>query len=324
MIRCHSARRPEASELDLLHPVAEVLGELAESLLRVGVHLAPARCLDEAEHGRDRRLLRGDLPIARPGSRSRVGIALVVADEHLEEQSEVADAPGEEPHVVEAARELEHAMAGDEAVGRLEAVDAAIRGGPDGGSAGLAAQRHRDHPRRHRRRRAARGAAGGVARIVRVSGLARRSRGELRRHRLAHDDAARSAEAGHRLGVARRGAAGVEHRAVLGRHVGGVDDVLDPYGYAVQGPDGPAGQALGVRGPRLREGMLGIEEGPGPDLVIDLPHARQAGLDELRRGDPTVPDEAGGVRRGQGVEVGGVTCRRGTPAARASCPAKCT
>src|SRR6266540_3252054 len=140
-----------------------------------------------------------------------------------------------------------------------------------------------------------------------------------------------------------------------------------------------------VRQPRLLARVIGVEEGPGLNLRIDLAHSGQAGLDELLRAEDAVPDKARRIRSREQVKVAQIhgtrgafrrgtegmgpltttdsgpitrtavptldrhfvvprgrngspgpipsvprqtaaplTCRTETPAARGSCPAKCT
>jgi hypothetical protein len=135
--------------------------------------------------------------------------------------------------------------------------------------------------------------------VVRVAGLARRVDRELGGDRLAEDHRTRGAQQAHDRGVGARPPPGMEHRAVLGRHVGGVDDVLDADRQAVQGPERPAALALLVGGARLPERVLRVEERPGLDLGLARLDPLQAGLDELLRGEPAVPKRRGDVGRAQ-------------------------
>ena len=81
---------------------------------------------------------------------------------------------------------------------------------------------------------------GVCSRVERVAGLAGRVGRELGGHRLAEDDRAGRAQALDHRGIVVGRAAGVQHGAVLGRHVGGVDDVLDADRQAVQRAGGVA------------------------------------------------------------------------------------
>src|SRR3989475_380178 len=213
-------------ELHRLHALAEVTGQLGEGLLGVRVDTVPTRRPHECEHRWQRRLLGGHVAVRDARARARIRVTLVVTDDQLHEEREILDGAREQADMVERAREPEHPVARDEAMRRLQAVDAAERRRPDRRAAGLAAECHRHHAGRHGRGRAARGSAGRVRGVVRVPCLARRADGELRRDRLAHDHRPGGAQHRHHAGVTRRRAAGAEHRPVLGGHIGGVDGVL--------------------------------------------------------------------------------------------------
>ena len=85
--------------------------------------------------------------------------------------------------------------------------------------------------------------------------------GELGRHRLAHDRAAGHAQQRDAGGVGERPVAAIDRRAVPGRHVDGVDDVLDPD----RQPGEQARPAGAVGRARLRQRLLRVEPGPGLD-----------------------------------------------------------
>src|SRR5438876_902865 len=75
-----------------------------------------------------------------------------------------------------------------------------------------------------------------VRRIARVGGLPGGEAGELGRDRLAEHDCAGGAGERDAGGVRRRAMALVDRRAIAGRYVGGVDQVLDCDRDAVQRP----------------------------------------------------------------------------------------
>ena len=79
------------------------------------------------------------------------------------------------------------------------------------------------------------------------------------------------------VGVVARRAPLVQHRAVLGRHVGGVDDVLQADRHAVQRADRLARAPALVGGARLVERELLVEEGPGLHLGLERADALEAG-----------------------------------------------
>ena len=85
----------------------------------------------------------------------------------------------------------------------------------------------------------------------------------------------------HDRRIVPRPAAGVDRRAVLGRHVGGVDDVLHPDREAVQQPERPAGGAVAVERLRLLQDMVGIEIRPRANAGLALGDNLQARLGEL-------------------------------------------
>ena len=145
------------------------------------------------------------------------------------------------PTLIERARELEDAVARDQPVRRLEAVDAAERRRPDDRAVGLRAERQRHHAGGDRRRRARRRAAGRVRRGRAGCASCPAHRWRTRWSRSCPGSPRRPRAACATTAASRSGRApGVQHRAVLGRHVGGVDDVLDAHGHAVQRPDRPA------------------------------------------------------------------------------------
>ena len=149
------------------------------------------------------------------------------------------------------------------------------------------------------------GAAGRARRVVRVARLARREDGELRRHRLADDDRARLAQAVHHRRVLARPAPLVEDRAVLGRQVARVDDVLQADRHAVQGAERAAGAAIAVGGLRLVHDIGRVEMLEGLHLGLALGDAREARLGDLHRLH-RAPRDLVAERRAR-------SCRRGAP-----------
>ena len=179
------------------------------------------------------------------------------------------------------------------AVARLEAGDAAERGGADHRAGGLRAVGERDHPVGYGGGRAARGAAGRARRVVRVDGRRRLVGGELGRHGLAEDHRALLAQPGHAVRVAGRAPAGVDRRAVGGRHVGGVDDVLDADRQAVQRP----ARLLVVALPRRRDRLVGVDVRPRVQLALALADPLQALAHELLGAQLAFIEEPDGLGR---------------------------
>ncbi len=290
-------------QLDLLDAIAEALHELREGVLRVVVEAIPVRRLHEAERRWNRRLLRRDGAIRRGRAHARLELALVVRDARFQQQRDVIDRASEQTDRVEGLRDPRHPAPRDQTARRLEPVDAAVRCRSHRRSARLAAERQRHHPDRD----GGRGAAGRPARrvrgIVRVPRLARRSAREFGGDRLAHDDGAGAAQQRDDGGVTRWRPAGVQRRAVLRRHVGRVDDVLDADRHTVEWSDRPARQTVLVRRTSLGQRVIRIEERPCLDARIRLAYPRQTRRDVLLGGDHAFADESRGVGGGQRVQV---------------------
>ena len=178
--------------------------------------------------------------------------------------------------MVERPRQSRDPGARDRAEARLHAPHAAEGGWPHDGTGGLGAERERHAAGGDGRGRAAGGAARRARERVGVAGGAGGAAGELGGHGLAEDQGAGRAQAAHHRRVRPRPAAGVEPGAVLGRLVGGVDDVLDADGNAGKRP----ARAGGIDCPRPLAGRGSVEVAPGPDRRLGLGNAgerRRAG-----------------------------------------------
>jgi hypothetical protein len=117
--------------------------------------------------------------------------------------------------------------------------------------------------------------------VVRVARLARIEVRALGGDGLAHDHCAGGAQARNYRGIGARRAPLMQHRAVLGRHVGRVDDVLHAHRNATECAYRLAATAALVCRARLRERMLFVEELPGLHRRLKLPDALQAGAHQL-------------------------------------------
>ena len=114
-------------------------------------------------------------------------------------------------------------------------------------------------------------------------------------------DRAGGAQALDHRGVAGRRPPGVQHGAVLRRHVGGVDDVLEPDGHAVQRAERPAPHRRPTRRPRAPAPARGRDRGrstPAPSGSTRA-DAREAGprrarceLERAARGSARPPRSA--------------------------------
>jgi hypothetical protein len=142
-----------------------------------------------------------------------------------------------------------------------------------------------------------------VVGVVRVPRLAGGVYGQLGGDRLSQNDGTRGAEEGDHHGVCDRASARVKLRAVLGGHVGGVEDVLDPHRHTMKrAEEGLAGQQP-IAVPCLGERVLGIEEGPGFHARLDAVDPVQAGADQFRGTDLVPPDRLERVGRAECVQV---------------------
>ena len=127
--------------------------------------------------------------------------------------------------------------------------------------------------------------AGRVLRVMGVAGLARAEQRQLGGRGLAEDHGAGLAQPGDRRGILLRTPAGVEGRAIFGRHVFRVEDVLDRDRQAVERADRPPGLAMLVDRLGLGQRVVRVQVGPGLDPGIDRLDARQVGGDQLLGGD---------------------------------------
>ncbi len=179
------------------------------------------------------------------------GIARIVAREHGEHGCRVLDRAAQHARAVARERGRHDAGAADEAVGRDDADEAAVRGGIARRGSGLLAERAHHEIGGDGRARAAARAAGAAGRVVGIAGgaaigaaVARSVFAEIG---LGEDDGARGAQARDDGRILRRAVVGVARGSAAGRaHVGGVELILDRERDAVQ-------RALELSGlPRIR------------------------------------------------------------------------
>ena len=150
----------------------------------------------------------------------------------------------------------------------LEADAAAVAGGTDCRADHLRAERCAHHSGRDARGRTAARAAGCAAQVMRIMGAAWLAGCEFGGDGLSHDHRTGFAQRGDARGIALGTEACEQWRAVLGRHVGGLDDVLDADRHAVDLGQRPALAPAG-RGPvggRARACEVEIDEGADPGL----------------------------------------------------------
>ncbi len=198
--------------------------------------------------------------LLRPGPDERVGVLepgdpdlellerdgsrLEIVREDSEQLGAAGDRVGERARVVEARREREAAVQRDEAVGRLEADDAAAGGRDPDRAARVGSEGRVGEPRRERRRRAAAGAARDPVAPERIRDGAevrvdrRDPVGELVQVGFADVDPARRLGAAHGLRAYRRHVVGEQDGAVGRDQPGRVEQILDreppPFGDLVR------------------------------------------------------------------------------------------
>ena len=129
----------------------------------------------------------------------------------------------------------------------------------------------------HRCDRSAGGTARRVIRVERVARLASVVCRELGSHRFTEHDGPGLSQALHTGGVFFGTVALVDGRAVFGRHVGGVNHVLDAHDHAVQWPVACCciGQRCGLAG------GIQIEMRPGAHSIITFLNTVDIGLEQL-------------------------------------------
>ena len=166
---------------------------------------------------------------------------------------------------------------GISALGRLEAHDPAIGGGPDDRAVGLRAQGGRDETRRDRRGRAARRSARRMERIPGIAGLPGEEKGAFGGDGLPHDEGPLRLEQFDRPGRPGRDMAGKGGGAHLRGNAGGGIDVLHPQGNPLEGTGRPAGAKIVVGKAGGLDRLRRLEPGPGPDPLVERRDPRQGG-----------------------------------------------
>ena len=220
---------------DLGAGLGKMLPRGIEGAARFGPCLVPIGCAAQ-----------GDAWIVRG---ARVAGIPVRLQHDAPEQSEIRGAAGEPADRVERPGELLDAGEIGAAARRLRAEDAAERCRADDRAAGLRPEGERRHEGGDGGGGAARRAARRPRRIMRVGGAARCRVGEFGGHGLAENDGAGRTHLRDAGGVALRAMAAIDRRAVAGRHVGGVEEVLHRDRNAVQRSAGAAPCRRRVPGP---------------------------------------------------------------------------
>ena len=200
-----------------------------------------------------------------------------IAGDHAGEQAGIGYRAPEHANRIERLRQVLDAGPGDAAIAGLEANHTAECRRPDHRSCGLGTERQRHHAVGNCGGRTARRAARRVAGMMRIVGLAGMESGKFRGHRLAQHDATGGAQQRHHGSVGCRLLTGIDWRAVGGRHVDRIEQVLDPDRQAVQQP----AHGATVKHACLFQGSVGGEMAPGLDCGFTFFDPGQAGTYHL-------------------------------------------
>ena len=266
-----------------------------DGLLGVGRGDRPAGGLEKREAARRSRRRRARRP-------EQAGIAGIAAGA---ERDLVGDLPG---FVHRRGEDAGHALAqsviASAAIERadrdLEADAAAIAGGTNGRADHLCAECRADHAGGNAGGRAAARSTRGAAQVVGVARAARLGRGKFGGDGLSDDDRAGLAQRGNARAIAFGAEAGEQRRAVFGRHVGGLDDVLDADRHAVDVRARPARPPARGRLVGSSARTLEVEIDEGADLGLERGDIGKAAFEEVARR----VGAAGKARRRREVRLG--------------------
>ena len=213
-------------------------------------------------------------------------VARIETRHRTEQQRRVLGADGDEPRLIEARSEGDHAVAAGATVGRLDAGHTAERSGLTDGAPGIGGRGSRHETGCYGRRGAAGGAAGHQRWIPRVAHrpeearLVRRAHRELVHVQLAEHHRARRLEADDDRGVVRGHEIRKHLRAAGGAHPLGAEDVLVGDRHAGQRAR-PAGGPSVIGGLRGGQGALGGDRDEGVEGGLAGSDAIEAGPGEF-------------------------------------------
>ena len=287
----------------LAHRLAEVLhadagsqrlDQFLEGEHRPGLGPFPHRRTHEGQGRSHRRRLLEDAAKRRRRDRVRRGVAGVEPGDYFHAQRDVVEVPGKDADRVERGRQPQDAGTRHQAEAGLETVDTAECRRSDRRTVCLRADRERHHAGRDGRGRAARGAAGRAREVMGVACLAWRQGSEFGRDRRARDERAAATKHRDDRRVPVGTPSGMQHRAVLGGQVDGVDDVLDADRHAVERAEAASAAPFVICPPRLVECMFAIDECPGTHVALARFDLGETGVHQVFRAQLAIPD---GLRR---------------------------
>ena len=128
-----------------------------------------------------------------------------------------------------------------------------------------------------------------MSRIVWIGGFSRSEHGKLRAHRLTQHYRSSPPDQGYAGGVPCGLMPCIDRRAVGGGHVKGVNDVLNPNRYAVQGSQ----DRIAVARAGFFKGLLRIEESPSPNGLFPFPDPGQTCRHKFLAGELSPGNGAG-------------------------------
>ena len=187
----------------------------------------------------------------------------------------------------------------DGAESRLERIDAAEASRTDSRAACVGAERSREHAGRDGRRGAARRPAWRSARVERIARACRISAAEADSHSFADQHSAALAQCPHRGGIRHRLMAAEQFAAELGRHVVGLDQILDPNRHAVDRAERPASFVTCARLVCCVTRALQVEKGECHDCGFERLDARDAAFEISARRVGARSKPRGGVVEAQ-------------------------
>ena len=167
-------------------------------------------------------------------------ISRIVAREYLQHERRIVHGVSDRAHVIVRVGQRHHAARAHPAVGRLESDHSTVVSGLTNGTGGVGADRRETQPGGNTRRRASRGASSQTLHIPRVVDLAKETDhgaatvGKLVQVLLAYNDCAGRTQAADDFGVFRGNAVFEEFAGGGGADAGGIDDVFESDGNAVQ------------------------------------------------------------------------------------------
>src|SRR5208337_974833 len=184
-------------------------------------------------------------------------------------------------------RQWDYSTGAHAAVGWLQPHDAAVSGRQANGTSGVGADRGESQSGRNAGGRASRRTSSNAPRAPRIVDLAKEADhrtaaiGEFMQVLLAQNDGARAAETPDNFGVFSRSAIFEQRAGCGGEGSGGIDDVFQSDGNAMQRATAVSAEDFSLRPPGLVESRLGVDCDIGVERWVKLLDEHQAVLGEF-------------------------------------------